>query len=363
MIEKLIVNLGERSYPIYISHNYLATLGDTLKNLGLRGKILIITNPTLNKLYGNKTLQSIKSVGYDADIFQIPEGETQKNLDTVSKIYNHLIEKEYSRQTILAALGGGVIGDITGFAAATYMRGIRFIQIPTSLVAMVDSSVGGKTGVNHPKGKNIIGSFHQPSLVFIDTSLLKTLVKEEFIAGLAEVIKYGIIKDEAFFFFLDNNIENILNLSEDEINRIVYTSCKIKADIVEKDERESGLRAILNFGHTIGHAIETLTNYSTYKHGEAVALGMMAASFIADELEIFSHINVQKIWNLLKRAGLPYRLSKKIPENSIIDQLKRDKKVLDGKVRFVLPTEIGNVIIKDDISQETIINSIKRIKK
>ncbi len=362
MIDKIIVGLGERSYPIYISNNFLSAVGETCKTLGLKGNVLIITNDKIYGHYGEQTLKSFTDANYKTEIFQIPDGEKYKCLETISQIYDHLIGGNYSRQTILAALGGGVVGDITGFAAATYMRGIKFIQIPTSLVAMVDSSVGGKTGVNHPKGKNIIGSFYQPSLVYVDTNLLKTLPCEEFIAGLAEVIKYGIIRDNNFFEFLASHSSQILKLSDDEIKKIVYTSCKIKSEIVEKDEREAGLRAILNFGHTVGHAIETLTNYNKFKHGEAVALGMMAASFIAQEIEIFSNIYLQKLWDLIKKFKLPYKLSKDFPYDKVAEQLLKDKKVMDGKVRFVLPRKIGEVIIRDDIKSDAIINALKRMK-
>jgi len=363
MVEKIMVNLGERSYQIFISHNWLSSLGETMKSVGLSGKILIVTNPKIKNLYGERVFESIKNSGFEADIFEIPDGEIFKNLDTVSKIYDYLIEKEYSRQGILVALGGGVVGDITGFAAATYMRGIRFVQVPTSLIAMVDSSVGGKTGVNHPKEKNLIGSFHQPSLVFIDTILLDTLPFDEFRGGLAEVVKHGIIKEKPFFDFLQDKMSRILDIRKDEILRIVKTSCKIKRDVVEEDEKEKGIRAILNYGHTIGHAIESLTNFSEFKHGEAVAIGMMSASFIAKEMEILSEIALQKIWALIKKIGLPYKISNNISPEDIILQLNKDKKVKDGKVRFVLPTAIGKVTIRDDVPKEIIIKSLERIQQ
>lgn len=363
MLEKITVNLAERSYPIYISGGILGSIGDTLAKHNLRGKAMIITNPTLNGLYGEATLKSINDAGFASEIFVIPDGEIYKNLDTVSGIYDRLISQNYTRQTILIALGGGVVGDITGFAAATYMRGVRFIQIPTSLVAMTDSSVGGKTGVNHQQGKNIIGAFYQPSFVFIDTNLLKTLPEREYIAGLAEVIKYGVIYDGEFFDYLGENVIRIMSLNNEAVKKIVCDSCRIKARVVEEDERESGLRAILNFGHTIGHALETMTSYERYKHGEAIALGMLAASFIACERGMISLEEYSKIEDVIGRFGLPTRLPADIQIDKTIEQLSKDKKVMDNKVRFVLPIKIGETKIVDDVEKEIIFKSLERLIK
>jgi 3-dehydroquinate synthase len=360
-METLKVDLGNRSYDIMISSNWLDDLGKTVKPLIPDEKVLLITDEKVGSLYADKALASLQNADINAEVLTLPEGEENKNIKTVEKIYNFLAEYNYTRKSSLVALGGGVIGDITGFAAATYMRGINYIQVPTSLLAMVDSSVGGKTGVNHPLGKNLIGAFYQPQIVFIDTSLLETLAPEEFQAGLGEVIKYGVIRDLDFFEFLEDEISNLLNGNSKYIDQIVKGCCEIKADVVSEDEKESGVRAILNFGHTVGHALEAITNYSKYRHGEAVSIGMIAAARIAMEMDMISDMQVQRLWQVITKAHLPYQIGDIDPAD-IEEKMKKDKKVILGKVRFVLPTGIGEVIIRNDIPEKLVLEVLEGMK-
>ncbi|MDP3259447.1 MAG: 3-dehydroquinate synthase, partial [Thermodesulfovibrionales bacterium] len=281
-MDKIRVKLGERSYDICIGSNILGKIGPKLKSFNSSPKTAIISNPTVYRLYGKKVLNSIKSSGFDVIPVIIPDGEKYKDISIVQKIYGELLRHRLDRKSTLIALGGGVIGDITGFVASTYMRGIDYIQIPTTLLAQVDSSVGGKTGVNHKLGKNMIGTFYQPKLIWIDIDILKTLPQKEFFAGLAEVIKYGVIWDAKLFAFLENNRDKIVRLDRKALIHIIKCSCQIKAEVVSKDEREAGLRAILNYGHTIGHAIETATGYKKYLHGEALAIGMHTEARLAE---------------------------------------------------------------------------------
>ena len=361
-MEKLKVALGDRSYDIMIATDWMSELGGKLKGLVPDEKILIVTDDRVGGLYGDAALDSLRGADFKTQILTLPEGEEKKNTSIVERIYNFLAENNYSRNSTLVALGGGVIGDITGFAAATYMRGVNYIQAPTSLLAMVDSSVGGKTGVNHPLGKNLIGCFYQPRLVFIDTAKLKTLAPEEFRAGMAEVIKYGMIKDAEFFSFLSDEMEKILGGNSQSLGSIIRRCCEIKAEVVSEDEREAGIRAILNFRHTVGHAIEALTNYHKYRHGEAVAIGMIAAARIALKLDMLSDIFVQRLWQVTVKAGLPYRIEDLEPID-ILERMKKDKKVLSEKIRFVLPDRIGNVVIRDDVPEEVVLKVLEDMKE
>lgn len=359
-LETVHVHLDERSYSIVIDNNWIPGLGEQLKGGLSFERVLVVTNPQISKLYGAEVINSLSSAGYSAEILEIPEGEKHKNLSTPQMIYDFLMEYNYSRQSSIAALGGGVVGDIAGFAAATYMRGINFVQIPTSLVAMVDSSIGGKVGVNHPLGKNIIGAFYQPKCVFIDVATLNTLAKVEFRAGFAEVIKHGVIMDEDFFTYLEDNLTSIFALEPECLKHIITVSCKIKARVVEQDETEKGLRAILNFGHTIGHALEALTHYTHFKHGESVALGMIAASRIAQKMDMIGEDVLQRITALIEKAGLPTTMPT-IDTIDLIDRLKKDKKVRNSKVRFVLPQKIGAVLVRDDVPKHFIIEAINEM--
>ena len=286
----------------------------------------------------------------------MPAGERYKTLRSIEKIHNAAFENQLERGSTMVALGGGVVGDMTGFAAATWLRGIAVVQVPTSLLAMVDASIGGKTGVNHPQGKNLIGAFHQPSLVLIDPNVLTTLPGREFRAGMAEVIKYGIIWDDDLFGQLEKakRVDQMRYVDETLLHTILKQSCQAKADVVSQDEKEAGLRAILNYGHTIGHAVESLTGYKSVNHGEAVVIGMVAAGAIATVLNYWSQTATDRQLNLIQKAGLPTQLPADLSIDDILVTLRSDKKVKSGKVRFVLPKRIGEAFVTDQVTDETI---------
>lgn len=353
-METVRVELVERSYDILIGNGLLDGVGARLKTYGPSPKAALVSNPTVFALYGERVTDSIKKAGFDLEHVIIPDGEEYKNLETLKRIYDELLKHGLDRKSALIALGGGVVGDITGFAAATYMRGISYIQIPTTLLAQVDSSVGGKTGVDHKLGKNMIGAFWQPGLVLIDPVTLKTLPKKQLLAGLAEVIKYGVIYDSELFGFLEANRERILNLDDKAITYIIRRSCEIKADVVSKDERESGLRAILNYGHTIGHAIETATGYTRYLHGEAVAIGMHLEAKLSQLLKGIDEGQVFRIKALIDSYGLPSEIPKDINRDDILSSMQLDKKAVAGKLKFILPESIGAVKIREDIDEKSI---------
>ncbi|NWF75059.1 MAG: 3-dehydroquinate synthase [Nitrospirae bacterium] len=353
-MEKITVNLGERSYDIMIGNEILNGIGEQLKSFNLSAKIAIISNSTVSSLYGEQVTDSIRKAGFDLLTVIIPDGEEHKNILTLQQIYSKLLRYKLDRKSALIALGGGVVGDITGFAASTYMRGIAYIQIPTTLLAQVDSSVGGKTGIDHELGKNMIGTFWQPSLVWIDIETLKTLPKRELTAGIAEVIKYGVIYDKELFDFLILNRERILNLDRDAIVYIIKRSCEIKAEVVSKDERESGFRAILNFGHTIGHAIETVTGYKRFLHGEAIAIGMALEARLAEMLNLINSKDASKIKSLIESYGLPFEKPTDIKPNSIFLSMQLDKKAIAGELKFILPQKIGSVLIQKNVPERSI---------
>ncbi len=353
-MEKIRVELAERSYDIAIGSNILEGIGDNLKSFGLSPKIVIVSNPIVFQLYGEHVSNSVKKAGFDLLIVTIPDGEGYKDLLWVQHIYDELLRHRLDRLSALIALGGGVTGDITGFAASTYMRGISYIQIPTTLLAQVDSSVGGKTGVNHKRGKNMIGTFWQPRLVWIDVETLKTLPERELLAGIAEVIKYGVIQDKELFDFLEVNRDKILNLDKDALTHIIKRSCEIKAEVVSKDEREAGLRAILNYGHTIGHAIETATEYRKYLHGEAVAIGMCAEARLSQMLNFIDRDQVLRIKDLVDSYGLPAEVPADIDLNSIFSSMQLDKKAVAGELKFILPEKIGSVRIHKGVTEKEI---------
>lgn len=353
-MEKIRVELAERSYEIVIGSGTLDKLGKMVGSFGLSPKIAMVSNPKVLSLYGKRISDSILGAGFDLIIVTIPDGEEFKDLSSVQHIYDKLLEHRLDRSSALLALGGGVIGDITGFAASTYMRGISYIQIPTTLLAQVDSSVGGKTGVNHRLGKNMIGTFWQPSLVWIDIDTIKTLPKRQLLAGLSEVIKYGIIQDQELFAFLEEKREKILALDTAALIHIIKRSCEIKADVVARDERESGLRAILNFGHTIGHAIETVTGYTRFLHGEAIAIGMRLEAQLSQILGITDSDEVSKIKSLLDAYGLPVEIPSDILIEDLISSMKLDKKAVAGELKIVLPEKIGNVVIHKGIAEKEI---------
>ncbi|HET6466394.1 MAG TPA: 3-dehydroquinate synthase [Nitrospiria bacterium] len=339
------VDLAERGYPIEIGDGILSRIGERMVSLGLKGKVGLITNPRVGRLYGSVVSRSLKKAGFDVATIRVPDGERYKNLGSVSRVYDELVRRSFERSSTLLALGGGVIGDLAGFAAATFMRGIGVVQVPTTLAAQVDASIGGKTGVDHPHGKNLIGAFYQPKIVFIDPEVLKTLGRREFISGLAEVIKYGVIRDEGFFSYLEDNMEKIQQLEPAALSHAIRRSCAIKADVVQKDEREGGLRKILNYGHTFGHALETVTNYRTYLHGEAVSIGIVFAAQLSVRLGLLDASSVRRQIDLLERAGLPVKLPK-VKTADILKAMAIDKKVSDGTIHFVLAEKIGRVMVR-----------------
>ena len=350
--DKILVSLSNNSYEVTIKKGLIYGIGKELNRIGINKerKILIISNKEISNLFGEKLLRSLKDYNFSATIFNIKAGESHKNLSSLSDIYNAAFEAGLDRNSLMIALGGGIVGDVTGFAAATWLRGIEYIQIPTTLLSMVDSSVGGKTAVNHPKGKNLIGAFYQPKAVFIDPETLTTLPKREFKAGMAEVIKYGVIKDKELFEYLESNKnrDKILNLDNESLIKIINNSIKTKAFIVSEDEKENGIRAILNYGHSFGHVIENLCGYGEYLHGEAISIGMRIAGDIAVEKDLWLKEYSLRQNNLIKSYGLPIQ-TPKIEKNEVITILMGDKKVLNGKMRFILPKEIGKVDIFNNI--------------
>lgn len=349
-MQKIRVELGERSYEISIDSGILADLGKSLVKFGFSRKTALVTNPTVYGLYGDRVTESMKDAGFEVSVTVVPDGEGYKNLSSVEGIYSEMLAAKLDRKSAIIALGGGVIGDIAGFAASTYMRGIDFIQVPTTLLSQVDSSVGGKTGVNHPMGKNMIGTFWQPKLVWIDIDTLKSLPPREFLSGLAEVIKYGVIRDEGFFRFLEENRDKVMGLDRDTLACIIRTSCEIKASVVSQDERESGLRAILNYGHTMGHAIETATGYKRYLHGEAVAIGMYAEARLSRYLDLLDGGQLARIKALIEAYDLPASLPEEIDFRLLLSSMKLDKKTVSGDIAFILPEKIGKVRIQRGLS-------------
>ncbi len=335
--QKITVELGERSYPIVIGSDLLGGSFDLTPHL-VGSSCLIVTNDTVAPLYLDKLVGNLD--GAKVEAIELPDGEAYKTVESLSMVLDKLVAVRSSRDTTVVALGGGVIGDIAGFAAACYMRGVGFVQVPTTLLAQVDSSVGGKTGVNHPLGKNLIGAFHQPRIVLIDTDTLATLPDRELHAGLAEVIKYGAIADVAFFAWLEQNMPALLARDADALAHAVQRSCELKAEVVAEDEREAGRRAILNFGHTFGHAIERCQGYGDWLHGEAVAAGMVMAA----ELSGIAANDIERLRRLIDSAGLPVR-PPSIGAEAMREAMGMDKKVLGDQLRFVLLSELGSAVV------------------
>jgi 3-dehydroquinate synthase len=345
-MQTLHIQLKNRSYPIYIGEGLLSQI--KLIEPHLKQKhVAIVTNTTVAPLYLDPLLTLLKQHGIKAFPIILPDGESYKNQETLNLIYDALLKEKCERTTTLIALGGGVIGDMTGYAAATYLRGIPFIQMPTTLLSQVDSSVGGKTGINHPLGKNMIGAFYQPQCVIADIETLKTLPQREFSAGMAEVIKYGLIRDEPFFDWIEKNIEGLIKLNPSLLIEAIQRSCQNKADVVEMDEYESGVRATLNLGHTFGHAIENAVGYGVWLHGEAVASGVVMAANLSKLMGWLKDSEFNRIVKLLKEAKLPID-PPNISENQYMKLMSMDKKVIDGKIRLVLQKGIGDSVITSD---------------
>ena len=357
----ITVNLPQDSYAIAIAPNSLKDLGNRMKQLKIGKKVLVVSNPEIFSHYGDACLKSLQAAGFETCTHLIPAGEEHKNLQSIQKVYDTALSNHIERSSTFVALGGGVVGDMTGFSAATWLRGVNFVQVPTSLLAIVDASVGGKTGVNHPQGKNLIGAFYQPKLVAIDPNLLKTLPLREFRAGIAEIIKYGVIWDEDLFTKLEHcdRLDSLDYVSNELLEMMITRSCQAKAEVVSQDEKESGLRAILNYGHTIAHAVESLTHYKQFVHGEAVAIGMVAAGKIAVEMGLWTTEAAKRQDALIVKAGLPTDIPSEIAIEDILETIKSDKKVKAGKVRFILPTAIGKAIISDRVTSEIITKALK----
>ena len=348
-MQTLTVDLGDRSYPIYIGPGLLRN--KELYSPHIKGRqVLIVTNETVAPIY----LDDVKSAltDYQVDTVILPDGEKYKDLDTLNMIFDELLDRRHNRTTTLVALGGGVIGDMTGFAAATYQRGVNFIQVPTTLLSQVDSSVGGKTAVNHPLGKNMIGAFHQPQAVIADTDTLETLPLREMAAGMAEVIKYGLISDSEFYAWLQDNVAGLMSGDDESLAEAIYRSCENKADVVAQDEREGGIRATLNLGHTFGHAIEAHQGYGKWLHGEAVGAGMMMAADLSKRLGYLDEKDEHDLLRLLQAAHLPVKGPKDMSCDDYISRMAVDKKVLDGALRLVLLKGIGEAYITSDVPRD-----------
>lgn len=349
----LTVELGERSYPIFIGENLFDNKQSLTSYLGA-SQIAIVTNDTLAPLYLEQLRERILAANPHAKIIDIvlPDGEQYKTLESISHIYDVLLEHRFNRKALVVAFGGGVVGDMAGFAAATYQRGVPFVQVPTTLLSQVDSSVGGKTGVNHPLGKNMIGAFYQPEAVFIDTQILASLPDRELSAGLAEVIKYGLIADEEFLTWLEANIDKLLAKNAESLQYAIQRSCEIKAEVVAADEREGGVRAILNLGHTYGHAIETEMGYGVWLHGEAVAAGMVMACDLSERLGFIDSAVVERAKSLIAKAGLPVSPPSEMSKEAFEKYMLLDKKVLDGRIRLVLLESCGKAIVTSDFDPQ-----------
>jgi 3-dehydroquinate synthase len=358
-MRRVRVPLGERSYEILVGEDLLKGIGARCKKLKLGRRCVIVTDTNVGRLFGKAVTKSLSAAGFEVGSFEFQAGEKSKNLRTMEQCYNAFAEHRLERGSFVVALGGGVVGDLAGFAAASYLRGIDFVQIPTTLLAQVDSSVGGKTGVNLRAGKNLVGAFFQPKLVLCDQETLRTLPKREYRSGLAEVIKYGIIYDSKLFRRIESKISEILKLDPQTLSALVARCCAIKALVVEEDEQESGLRAILNFGHTIGHAIEAITSYGTYLHGEAISIGQIAAARLSKDQLGLSEAELQRIQEVFEAVGLPIKISlNQSQKRRLLEAMKLDKKVSDGEVKFVLADKIGHVVWGEFVGNDRIISSI-----
>lgn len=355
--QTLNVDLGDRSYPIFIGGDLFRA--EMIMPYIKGNQVLIVSNETIAPLY----LDSLKSVlsGLQVDELILPDGEQYKTVQQIDSIYDKLLENRHNRTTTLIALGGGVVGDMTGFAAASYQRGVNFIQIPTTLLSQVDSSVGGKTGVNHPLGKNMIGAFHQPQAVLASVDVLTTLPDRELSAGLAEVIKYGLIYDYGFFCWLENNIAGLVGRDNDLLARAIYRSCEIKAEVVAQDEKESGIRALLNLGHTFGHAIETNEGYGNWLHGEAVAVGTVMAADLSQRLGWLSASDVDRVRKLMQASNLPVIPPQGMLPQQFLDLMAVDKKVIDGQLRLVLLEKMGKGVVTADFETEQLLRTLQDI--
>lgn len=352
MTYQIHVNLGERSYPIYMGEGLLAQVLDLLGHHGIGERLVVITNRTVARLYGDGLVQTLKAAGIEAGMMVVSDGEASKSLIVAGKLYEGLVNRHAERNTPILALGGGVVGDLAGFVAATFQRGVPLVQIPTTLLAQVDSSIGGKVAVNTGKLKNMAGTFHQPRLVISDTATLKTLPVKEIRNGLAEIIKCAVIDDAELFNFLESSMPVLLNKDVGVLTYAAHRAAEVKARVVQKDERDLGIRHILNFGHTFGHAIECVSAFKI-SHGTSVAIGMALAAKLANRLELLDSASLERLLKLISAAGLPISIPFRHTD-AIIRAMQHDKKIADGKLKFILPGGIGSVIIKNDIDPLTV---------
>lgn len=357
-MDRIYVDLGENSYDICFTSDF-SHLAEELKRIDAPKKLLIVTDTNVEKLYADEVNGLLCDAGYDSSVYAFTAGEENKGMDAILGICRACLENGLDRKSMIIALGGGVVGDMAGFAAAIYMRGIRFVQVPTTLLSQSDSSVGGKTGIDFMESKNILGAFHQPKLVYINVSTVKTLPEVQFVSGMGEVIKHGIIRDSEFYGFIKENSEKIRALDTATLIKMTKRNCEIKAEVVEQDERESGLRAILNFGHTIGHAVESAMNF-TLTHGECVGLGMAAACRIAQRRGMIGNETAMDIEGVMREYGFSTRV--KLSSSDVVYSfMMNDKKITEGKLNFVLPTEIGNVVRVCDVTSEEIHDAVNYI--
>jgi len=347
-------------YPVFVGWGLLDKLGEKMKQAGLSGVVNIISDETVFPLYGARAIKSLESSGFAVNHYLVPSGEASKNIDQAVKIYDFLIEHRVERNDVIVALGGGVVGDLAGFIAATFLRGLRWLQVPTSLIAMSDASIGGKVAVDHPQGKNLIGAFYQPSLVLADVQTLSSLPQRELISGWAEVIKHGLILDSDFFELLEDNAEDLSRLVPDISSQVISRSASIKAQVVSEDEKETGKRVILNYGHTIAHGLETVSKYERFLHGEAVSIGMMGAAKLSYKLGLLSQDAVQRQKALLNRFNLPVECTG-IDPSEVLSAMELDKKVQDKAIRWVLLEDIGRVVVRSDVAKKDVSNVLKEI--
>ncbi len=355
------VHLGERSYPVYVGNGVLSNLAPTMQQCGLTGRVVLITDKNVSELYLDQVKKHFRHFGYGTHAIVIPAGEAQKSLSRAEKIFTEMLKTGIDRASSVVALGGGVVGDLAGFVAATYQRGIRLVQIPTTLLAQVDSSVGGKVAVNHRLGKNMIGAFHQPRLVWIDTAMLSTLPFREIICGLGEIVKYGVALDSALFAYLEDNLDNVLELRSEQILHVESRCLELKSSIVSQDEKESGLRAVLNLGHTLGHAIEAAGHFRLFRHGEAILLGMVAECYIAERMGFIHVEEVARIEHLISRIPVK-SWRNELGIRGILGAMKHDKKSVNKSVRFVLPAGIGGFKIVDHVDPKLIVAALNYLR-
>jgi 3-dehydroquinate synthase len=354
-VDEVVVDLGPRSYAVVVGADVLEQIGERLAAMGFHGRCAVVTSERVGELYRDRVVQALGVAGFEPAAIVLPDGEEHKNLAWLAVLYDRLLQARLERRSPVVALGGGVIGDVAGFAAATVLRGLPTALVPTTLLAQVDAAIGGKTGVNHVLGKNLIGAFHQPRLVLADVDTLRTLPPRELTAGLAEVVKYGVIRDEALFRRVEGHVHELLEVHRETLVPVVAQCARLKAAVVAADEREErGERAILNFGHTVGHALEALTDYREYLHGEAVAIGMVAAARVSHSLGRCDRVTVDRLEALLKRFGLPTEIPAGLTAEALALAMLRDKKTADGRIRFVCVETVGRVGFVDMTAREIV---------